>query len=125
MRKIALDENEPATCGTVTPSINDQYVPLKLLWVKVIIRAASDWVLYRESDNINMKRWAVDARKWLFEPSSLFNSLESVCFMFDLELKQVRKFANDLTRDQVKKMEFLERIGRQKSKVNIKSLRAL
>lgn len=113
MNKIEVDENVPATCGTLSPNFKDQYTPLRLLWIKVVIRAASDWVLYRESENLNLKRWAVDARKWLFEPASLFNSLETICFLFDLDLIRVRKFATNLTRDQVKKMEFLERSGRQ------------
>lgn len=99
----------PITYGSMVSSESDRYSSLRLLWIKVVIRAASDWVLYRESKNIKLRRWAEDAYRWLFEPSDLFNSLDNICYLFNLDKTLIRDFATNLTRDQVKKMEFLER----------------
>ena len=113
MESIAPNtEAAPQTYGSADQQDDRRYLPLKVLWVKVIIRAAADSVLYRDSKNIKLKRWAVDADRWLFGSSALFNSLESVCYHFDMDISRIRKFAKNLTRDSVKKMEFLERSPR-------------
>lgn len=102
----------------------------RLLWIKVILRAAYDWVLYRNSKSHIAKKIADDAHRWLFDPpyekrhiqigkitriihQQEFNSLENVCDAIDLNIDSVRKFANSLTRDMVKKMEFLERSSKK------------
>lgn len=118
MRDIAKSqEPAPIMHGSLDQKDNNRYLSLKVLWVKVIIRAAADYVLYRDSKNLKMKRWAMDAKRWLFEPSDLFNSLESICYHFDLDISKVRKFAKELTRDKIQKMEFLERSPRSATKL--------
>ena len=99
---------------------------IRLLWIKVILRAAYDWVLYRNSRSHISKKIAEDAYRWLFNPpkekitiiisgsprtieQQEFNSLENICDSIDLDVDSVRKFARVLTRDAIKKMEFLDR----------------
>jgi len=58
-----------------------------------------------------MRKFALDAERWLFEPSNLVNGLESMCQAMDIDIELVRGFSRRVTREQVKKMEFLERAG--------------
>lgn len=58
----------------------------------------------------------------MFEPSHLMNGLESICHILSINVDLVRGFSKRVTRDQVKKMEFLERAG---SKDSTKALLAL
>ena len=116
--------------GSHTKKI-DQHECFRLLWIKVILRAAYDWVLYRDSSNNISKKIADDAYRWLFDPpkekktvkldnknvvifTQEFNALENICDSIDLDIDSVRRFANNLTRDQIKKMEFLERNSHKK-----------
>ena len=103
-----------------------EYECLRLLWIKVILRAAYDWVLYRESKNHITKNIANDAHRWLFSSPKIKkniqvgkvirtclvqepNSLEDICDAIDLDIDSVRKFAKRLTRSDIKKLEFLDR----------------
>lgn len=103
----------------------------RLLWIKVILRAAYDWVLYRNSKSYSHKKDAEDAYRWIFDPPKEkrrvtingqvkviliqeFNSLENICDAINLDIDSVRSFARRLTRDQVKKLEFLERSSKIK-----------
>lgn len=104
----------------------------RLLWIKVILRASYDWVLYRNSKNHIYKKIADDAFRWLFDPPKEkrrvilgnsvrvvliqeFNALENICDAIDLDIDSVRRFAKQLTRDDIKKMEFLERNSHKKT----------
>ncbi len=105
----------------------------RLLWIKVILRASYDWVLYRDSKSKNLQRIAFDAHRWLFEPirdrkiikikgreietfREEFNSLYRLCEALDIEIDCVRKFAATLTRDKVRKLEFFDRTSKKKKK---------
>lgn len=90
----------------------DRYAPFKLLWLKVIIRAAYDYALWKDSKDLRHRKFAEDAGKWLFDPSGHENSLEHVCELWGLPLRRMREFARNLTKDDVKKLEFKERQGR-------------
>ena len=90
----------------------DRYAPYRLLWVKVIIRAAYDYALWKDSKDLRHRKFAEEARKWLFERSDLENSLEHLCELWGLPLEKIRRFARNLTKDDVKKLEFKERQGR-------------
>lgn len=90
----------------------ERYVPYRLLWVKVIIRAAYDYALWKESKDLRLKKYAQDAEKWLFDPSELVNSFENICYLFDLDIDEIRRYARALTREEVKKLEFRERQGK-------------
>lgn len=91
----------------------DRYAPYRLLWVKVIIRAAYDYALWKDSKDLRHRKFAEDARKWIFDKSDLENSLAHLCELWGLPLEKIRKFARELTKDDVKKLEFKERQGRE------------
>ncbi len=91
------------------PAVEDRYVGVRALWIKVIIRAAFDWVSYRDSSNIRLKKLAESASTWLFQPSELFNSFEGVCKFVDLPPEKVRGWVQALTKEHVAKIEHLER----------------
>lgn len=84
---------------------------MRLLWIKAIIRAAFDFALYKSHRDLKLRKFALDAERWLFEPSRLVNSLENICQALDINIELVRTFSRRVTREQVKKMEFLERTG--------------
>lgn len=87
----------------------DRYVGYRALWMKVIIRAAFDWVSYRDSSKLEHKKIAEYANTWLFSDSELFNSFENVCHLVDLPPEKIRAWAKKLTKEHVAKIEHLER----------------
>lgn len=90
----------------------ERYVPYRVLWVKVIIRASYDYALWRESKDLRLRKFAQDAERWLFEPSDLSLSFENICASFDFPIELIRRKTRALTKDDVKKLEFRERQGR-------------
>jgi hypothetical protein len=89
----------------------DRYVGYRALWMKVIIRAAFDWVSYRDAMKLESRKEAEKAYKWLFQPSQLFNSFENVCHLVDLPPDKIRHWVQTLTKEHVAKIEHLEREG--------------
>lgn len=87
----------------------DPYVGYRALWMKVIIRAAFDWVSYRDATKIELRKEAEKAEKWLFEPSELFNSFGNICHLVDLPPEKIRTWVRSLTKEHVAKIEHLER----------------
>lgn len=87
----------------------DPYVGYRALWMKVIIRAAFDWVSYRDSLKMEQLKEAERAYKWLFAPNELFNSFENVCHLVDLPPEKIRFWVRSLTKAHVAKIEHLER----------------
>ena len=79
------------------------------MWLKVIVRAAFDWVSYRDSDKLLQKKLADSASLWLFEPSDLFNGFDSICLSLDIDPCRVRSWVKGLSKDQIAKIEHLER----------------
>lgn len=90
----------------------ERYVPYRVLWAKVIIRAAYDYALWRDSKDLRLKKFAQDAERWIFESSDLELSFESICFAFDFPVERIRQRTRAMTKDDVKKLEFRERHGR-------------
>lgn len=89
--------------------VDDRYAGVRALWIKVIIRAVFDWVAYRDSSRIFQRKLADSAHSWLYRPSELFNSFENVCHMLDIDPNRVREWASTMSKDQVAKIEHLER----------------
>lgn len=89
-------------------------LPYRILWAKVIVRAAYDYALWKDSPDIRLRRFAEDAERWLFERDDydLELSFENICFAFDFPVEKIRKKTRTLTREDVKKLEFRERQGR-------------
>lgn len=90
----------------------ERYMPYRILWAKVIVRAAYDYALWKDAKDLRLKKFADDAERWLFEPSDLELSFENICFAFDFPVDQIRQRTRILTRDDVKKLEFRERQSR-------------
>lgn len=88
---------------------SDRYVGYRALWMKVIIRAAFDWVSYRDSTKLDKLKDAESGYRWIFEDSELFNSFETICQLVDLPMDKVRRWAMSLTKEHVAKIEHLER----------------
>lgn len=87
----------------------DPYVGYRALWMKVIIRAAFDWVSYRDSMRLDQRKEADKAFKWLFKPNVHFNSFENICHLVDLPPEKIRTWVSSLTKEHVAKIEHLER----------------
>lgn len=94
---------------TPPPQLADRYVGIRVLWLKVIIRAVFDYVSYKDSLKLNQRKVAEAAAGWLFEESELFNGFSNICVQLDLAPVRVRSWARSMTKDQVTKMEHLER----------------
>lgn len=90
----------------------ERYVPYKVLWAKVIIRASYDYALWKDSKDLRLKKFAQDAERWLFEPSDVELSFENICSSFDFPIERIRQRTREMTKDDVKKLEFRERHGR-------------
>ena len=110
----------------IQPKKDELYENFRLLWIKVILRAAYDWVLYRDAKNRASRRIAESAYKWLFEDyfekiryrkgnkvtvklERPFNSLFFLCRELDLDIKKVRIFATTLSKKEIRKLEFFTR----------------
>lgn len=113
-----IKEQAPAhyrrSVSTSTTYNADLTLPYRILWAKVIVRAAYDYALWRSSPDSRLRRFAEDAERWLFDPSdpNLELSFENICFAFDFPVEKIRKKTRTLTREDVKKLEFRERQGR-------------
>jgi hypothetical protein len=90
----------------------ERYVPYKVLWAKVIIRAAYDYALWKDSKEMRLRKFAQDAERWLFEPSDRNLGFENICFIYDFPIDRIRQKTRALTKQDVKKLEFRERHGR-------------
>lgn len=86
-----------------------RYHGFKALWVRVIIRAAFDLASYKDDKRLVKRKEADSAYKWLFSKSLLFNSFENVCAMVGWPPDQIREWASTLTKEEVQKMEHMER----------------
>ena len=96
--------------GMSTPL--DRNIPYRLLWIKVIMRATYDYVLWKDSSKFGLRKCALEAERWLFGPSTLVNSFENICYLFDLSPDKFREYARTLTPDDVRKLEYVDRQGR-------------
>lgn len=83
--------------------------PAKILWARVILRALYDYVIWKDSTKLKDRRDFHSVKRWLFEPSTLGNSLENLCRLLNWPVDLIREKALTMTREDVKKMEFRER----------------
>lgn len=87
----------------------ERYSRLRALWVRVIIRAAFDLASHKDDRKLMYRKYADDADRWLFQKSHLFNSFVNICAMLDIDPAKFRNWAKGLTKDEVRKMEHMER----------------
>lgn len=100
-----------------TSGSGDRYAGVRTLWLKVIIRAIFDWVTYRDSPRLMQKKLAESAASWLFEDSELFNGFENICGNLDVNPEDIRERARAMSKDDVAKIEHLERSGESEEKL--------
>jgi hypothetical protein len=89
----------------------------KTLLMEVIMRAAHDWVLYRQSRRINDLQLAKEAHTWLFEecpghprweerqqqgPEARYMSFLAICETLEHDPEWWREFARNLTANKIK-----------------------
>lgn len=91
----------------------DRYAGFRKLWFRVILRAIFDWVTWKDSSKLEKRKEAEKAEVWLFKPSVLFNSLENICQILDIDPEAVRERARAFTKEEVLKAEHIERSGRR------------
>jgi hypothetical protein len=68
--------------------------------------------LWKDAKELKFRKYAQEAGKWLFETSFLTNGFENICRELDLNTEWVRRYARKLTKEDVKKLEFKEREGK-------------
>lgn len=96
---------------------HEQGVLAKALLLEVILRAASDWVLYREHQRMMYREWANDAQIWLFEEEpghpnwrersgsgKALTSFVSICEVLDFDPDLVREHIRKLTPQRIVSM---------------------
>lgn len=88
---------------------DDRYAGIRLLLMKIIIRAMFDYASYKDHPRLERRKEAESARKWLFEKSHYPNSFENMCLMLNLNPKKIRERAAVMTKEDVAKIEFKDR----------------
>jgi len=109
---IEEEEDFESTDGDAAQLVRQadrRYAGTRALWMKVIIRAVFDWVTYRDNTKVDKKKYAESAHEWLFKKSILFNSFENICKNLDLDPERIRKQTLKMTKDDVAKIEHMER----------------
>lgn len=99
--------NENTEGRTIIPELE----AYRLLWIKVILRAIYDYVLYENSKNKSLRDIGISAKKWLFEKPKAYENmaLPNLCLELGLDVEKIRECAQSLTRDKIVKIEFLNR----------------
>lgn len=90
-------------------SIKNRYSGIRLLWFKVIIRAAFDVVVFKDHKVLEKRAWARGAWAWMTSSSKDFNSFLHLCSILDISPLKVRAWASSLSKDQVSKFEHVDR----------------
>lgn len=95
--------------------MEDRYAGIRLLWAKAILRAINDYVSYKDSNKIGLKKYAESAQRWLFFQDESYNSLDNVCQMLGISSERVRNRAMTMTKDEIAKVEYIDRTSGPKS----------
>lgn len=82
-----------------------KYGQLKALWLWVIERAVRDYALWKKSRKPLERKAADSARYYLFEDGGFVE----ICTVFDLPIHKIRQRAINLTPEEIKKIERVER----------------
>ena len=106
------DDDLPPEAPFYSSRFDDsRYTGIRILWLKVIVRAMFDWVNHRDSTKLAQLKSAESAEAWLFGKSELFNSFESICTNLGIDPNGIRERAKKMTPDDVAKIEHLERVA--------------
>ncbi len=73
-------------------------------------RAAVDWVLYKDHDNIKLRRIGADAEVWIFGPSdpTEIGSFESVCSILNIPTDVIQDKISKMTETQARNLRGME-----------------
>jgi len=102
-------ESTDGDAAQLVRGVDRRYAGTRALWMKVIIRAVFDWVTYRDNTKVDKKKYAESAHEWLFKKNLLFNSFENICRNLDLDPERIRTQTLKMTKDDVAKIEHMER----------------
>ncbi len=105
------DDGLPPVAPYSSSRFDDRYTGIRILWLKVIVRAMFDWVNHRDSLKLSQLKSAESAQSWLFGQSELFNGFESICANLGINPNWIRERAKKMTPDDVAKIEHLERVA--------------
>jgi len=79
------------------------------LWAAVLRRACVDWILYRDHDNIKLKKIGSDAGAWIFDDDdSNIGSFLSVCSIINLPPSLIRKKITSMSEEEARRLRGME-----------------
>ena len=84
---------------------DDRYAGIRVLWLKIIVRAISDLILYRGVPDLAKRRDAETASIWMFQPHVCFNGFENVCHMLDVDPDKIRARTRSLSKREAENLE--------------------
>ena len=82
----------------------------KRIWAAVVRRAVVDWVLYKNHENIKLKKLGLDADVWIFRGEDVIpvNSFQSVCDFLNIEPDVIRSKIRALTEEEARRLRGME-----------------
>ena len=86
--------------------VTEIYEPIRVLWAQVLKRAIFDYVMLRDSRKLTDRRDYISAERWLFSSDV---GLVDACKVFGWPLGKLRDRAKEMTKLDIRKMEFKER----------------
>jgi len=89
-----------------TTYMREIYGPVRVLWAQVLKRAIFDYVMLRDSRKLKDRRDYISAERWLFSSDV---GLVDACKVFGWPLEKLRNRAKEMTKIDIRKMEFKER----------------
>lgn len=90
------------------PRLAEATWPYKALWARVVIRALYDYVTFKSASRLHHKRDFQSAKWWLFGADTGF---VEVCELLDWPVERLRRAAQTMTSNDVRKLEHYEREG--------------
>jgi len=79
------------------------------LWASVLRRAIVDWILYRDHENVKLKKVGLSAGRWIFsENTSDVGSFDSICSMMGIAPEVIRQKICALTEEEARRLRGME-----------------
>ena len=104
------------------PDQDDRYSGIRILWIRVIQRAIFDWVSYQDSTIKSKKSDAKSAYKFLFTDK---DGLDYLCDVLCIDKDKFRHRASTMTKDEITKIEHLERTPHREEEEDVEKEFAL
>jgi len=84
----------------------ERYNSVRVLWAQVLKQAVFDYVKFKSSSGLKDRRDFRTAERWLFSDDS---GLVHACQMLGWPLQSLRSRIQDMTKKDIRKMEFRDR----------------